>query len=131
MKNTSLVLIFGSLLLVFFSSGCFFPSWQETHHYLCITKIESSFSSPIGNLTRSDISSIPVLHSVLNESLTFTLNESKEFELTEKELDQISQLFCDLQLPHEEEYGTIDPWYIFFEASLFEIELYSVLTYYN
>ncbi|MFX0207907.1 MAG: hypothetical protein ACFFDT_18100 [Candidatus Hodarchaeota archaeon] len=118
-----------SLILVFFTSGCIFPSWEETEHVLVITKVDSSYSSPIGNLTRGDASTIPVLLSALDESATFAVNESKEFELTEDEMDQISQLFSLLELPLKEEHGY--PWYISFEASLFEISLLTRLTIYN
>ncbi|UCG01916.1 MAG: hypothetical protein JSW11_20230 [Candidatus Heimdallarchaeota archaeon] len=125
------IVLFGSLLLVFFTSGCVYRSWEEIHHYLAITKVDSSGFSPIGNLTHNKVSSIPVLHSALNKSLSFTIDESKEFDLSEDEMDQISRLFSLLKLPHKEECGTSNPWYIFFEASLFEIDLYSVIIYYN
>ncbi|MFX0016931.1 MAG: hypothetical protein ACFFB2_20820 [Promethearchaeota archaeon] len=118
-----------SLLLVFFSSGCFFRGGEETTHFLIITKVDSSYSFPIGNLTRSHASTIPILLSALNESATFAVNESKEFELTEEEMDQISLLFSLLELPRKEESGS--PWYIFFEASLYEISLLIRITIYN
>jgi hypothetical protein len=126
--NSRQVFLLLSLLLVFFTSGCFFPGGEKTEHLLVITKVNSSYSSPIGNLTRSDASTIPVLLSALNESTTFAVNESKEFELTEDEMDQISRLFSFL-LPLKDEYES--PWYIFFETYLFEISLLTRITIYN
>lgn len=116
--NRKVLFLLSVLILVFLTSGCITRSEIPS---LIIGKKKYRPSYPFGNLTRTDISSIPVLTHAIDEVLASSSMDQKVYEISQEEWDQIAQLFDELNLPPQHEGDT--SWYVFFEGTFLAIYL--------
>jgi hypothetical protein len=117
--NRRVFLLLSVLFLVVLLSGCLDTSAKIPS--LLIGKTTSAGSYPVGNLTRTDVVSIPILVQAIDEVLASSSMDQKEYYITQDEWDQIAQLFFELVLPPQHEGD--ESWYVSFEGTLLAIYL--------
>ncbi|MHA2248550.1 MAG: hypothetical protein ACXADY_26630 [Candidatus Hodarchaeales archaeon] len=115
----TLVLVVLTLVLVFLTSGCLERDGDIPN--LWISKNNSENSYPCGNLTRTDVATIPVLMTAIDEVLASSSLDQKRYIITQEEWDQIDQFFDDMNLPPQRD--GYNQWYIWFEGTLLLIFL--------
>lgn len=118
-KTKSQASIVLTLVLVFLTSGCL--ERDEGIPNLLINKNNSVNSYPFGNLTRTDVATIPVLATAIDEVLASSSLDQKSYIITQEEWDQIDQFFDDMNLPPQRD--GYNQWYIWFEGTLLLIFL--------
>ena len=105
------------LILIFLISGCIGTEVSIPQFDVMIE--ESAHSYPIGNVSRTDISSIPVLVEAIDEVLVKNTSNQITFTITQAEYEQIDQLFDELELPPRK--SGFNSWYVYFEETLLNL----------